>query len=383
MDIIVLNKEFDVVGIVDVYKSFIWADRYNEYGDFELHTPMDATILDIIKKNYYLSTYDSDRLMIVESILIESDDEDGAYVKITGRSLESILKRRIVWNKTIFDMTTAGVEPNLQNGIKTLLEKNVIKPDIKARAIDNFVFKESTDPKITKLTFEGEYLGEELYSIISKLCQDNDIGFKIVLNDNRQLEFSLYAGSDRSYGDEDNPQTDNSYIVFSPDFDNIFSTNYLDSDENLKNVTLVVGKSEYSDTTGLEITREQKVLSIGDALYTGLERREIFTDAISMSEDDGYGGTLSAEQYQARLKQRGIDTLMENTSTKVFDGEVDATRMYKYGEDFTIGDIVQLANEYGHEGRAYISEFIISSDDTGTNVYPTFKTIKKGVYESE
>ena len=49
--------------------------------------------------------------------------------------------------------------------------------------------------------------------------------------------------------------------------------------------------------------------------------------------------------------------------------------MYKYGEDFFIGDIVQIANEYGHEGRAYISELVISQNEDGVSIYPTFQTI--------
>lgn len=36
MDVTVLNTNLDAVSIVDVYESFIWTDRYYEYGDFEL-----------------------------------------------------------------------------------------------------------------------------------------------------------------------------------------------------------------------------------------------------------------------------------------------------------------------------------------------------------
>lgn len=381
MDIMVLDTNFEAIGVIDTYRSFIWTDRYDEAGDFEIYLPMNMDFLNLLKKDYYLINSESEHMMIIETVLIESDVEDGAYLTITGRSLESILSRRIVWNKMIFDMTADGVEPNLQNGIKEIITKNAINPDITVRAIPNLIFVDSVDPKVTSLTFQGEYLGEDLYSIVKKLCQENEIGFKIVLNENNQFEFSLYAGVDRSYGDEDNPQTTNSYVTFSPDFDNVINTNYVDSNKNLKNTTLVVGETEYDSDTGLEVTRQQLVLNINNQIYTGLERREIFTDATSLSTDDGYGGTLNAQQYKARMKQRGIDTLMENTATTAFEGEVDSVRMYKYGVDFFVGDIVQLANEYGHEGRAYISELVISSDDSGTTTYPTFKTIQKGVYE--
>ena len=63
--------------------------------------------------------------------------------------------------------------------------------------------------------------------------------------------------------------------------------------------------------------------------------------------------------------------------TTAFEGEVEVTRLFKYGEDFFIGDIVQIANEYGNEGSAYISELVISNSEEGLSIYPTFKTISK------
>lgn len=49
--------------------------------------------------------------------------------------------------------------------------------------------------------------------------------------------------------------------------------------------------------------------------------------------------------------------------------------MFRYGEDFFNGDIVQIANEYGHETQARILEIVQSEDENGFSVYPTFKTI--------
>lgn len=40
-----------------------------------------------------------------------------------------------------------------------------------------------------------------------------------------------------------------------------------------------------------------------------------------------------------------------------------------------MGDIVQIANEYGHESTVRILEVVSSEDENGKSVYPTFKTI--------
>ena len=46
MNVYVLNQEFQSVGIVDVFNSFLWTDRYYECGDFEIYTEANQDILD-------------------------------------------------------------------------------------------------------------------------------------------------------------------------------------------------------------------------------------------------------------------------------------------------------------------------------------------------
>lgn len=359
MEIFVLNTNFKSVAIVDTFKSMIWTDRYDSYGDFEMYLTINSDILKHLKEDYYLWLKDSEHCMIIEDLVIDSDIEDGNHLIVTGRSLESILERRIIWGQKV-------LTGNLQDAIETLLNESIISPSITDRKIDNFIFEPSTDPRITELTVDAQFTGDDLYVVIKKLCQSNNLGFKIVLNDNNQFVFSLYAGVDRSYNQNVNP-----YVVFSPDFENIINSNYFTSKANLKNVTLVAGEGEGA-------SRKTTIVGSG----SGLNRRELFTDARDISSNVD-GGTLTNEQYIAKLKARGIENLSGYTAKTAFEGEVEATRLFKYGEDFFIGDIVQIANEYGHEGRAYISELIISQSEDGVSIYPTFQTIQEEGEETE
>ena len=90
----------------------------------------------------------------------------------------------------------------------------------------------------------------------------------------------------------------------------------------------------------------------------------------------GYHHTTYAE-YMAQLQQRGKEKLAENVSITSFEGETETTIMFQYGKDFFNGDIVQIANEYGHETKARILEIVRSEDKDGYSVYPTFKTIEQ------
>lgn len=355
MNLLILDTNLNPVSIVDIYESFIWTDRYYEYGDFELYTSMNASLLNYMKQDYYVQNLDSEHVMIIEKLQIKTDDEEGNHLTVSGRSLESILKRRIVWGQK-------SISGNLQNGIKTLLDDCIISPSISDRKIDNFIFEETDDPVITGLTLNAQYTGDELYNVIVDICKEKKIGFKITMNDSNQFVFKLYAGLDRSYN-----QTKNPYVVFSPGFDNIVNSNYIESKMAMKNVALVAGEGEGA---------ARRYSTVGSA--TGLTRRELFVDARDISSDVGDGVVLSESEYNTKLQQRGNEKLAENENVTSFEGEAETNVMYKYGVDFFNGDIVQIANEYGHETSVRVIEVVTSENEEGLSVYPTFETTEEG-----
>ena len=378
-----LDDKFKQVASVSYYKSLIWTERFDEPGDFELYIPMDESLPQIYQIGYYLWCSDSEYLMVIENRKVESDPEDGDFYLITGRSVESILDRRVVWDRTDF-VEKDDVEPNLQNGVKKLLNENLINPAMLPRKIENFIFEETTDEVITKLTLIASYLGQDLLDVISKLCKEEEIGFKVTLNDDDKFVFKLIAGTDRTYD-----QTENPYVLFSPKRKNIINTNYLESTKTYKNVALIVGETETkTDKDGNEyvvsrIDYEFSVLNDDQTYaFTGLDRREVFVDATSLKLEDGDNGVRTAEEYQALLRKRGIDALIEGAITTAFDGELVPDVMYEYGKDYYIGDLVQFEDLFGHEGIARVTEFIRSHDDNGMTMYPTFTIIEKGVYET-
>lgn len=351
MEMLILDQNFISIGLLDEAQSMIWTDRYNSCGDFEIHTPMSSSLITSLQTDYYLWQKDSEHMMIIENQTIDTDPDKGKFLKVTGRSLESILDRRIVWHQTVFN-------GSLQNGIQKLLNDNIISPVDANRKISNFVFEASTDSTITALTINTQYLGDNLLDVISKLCSDNDIGFKITLSKTNQFVFKLYVGTDRSYNQMTNPQ-----VVFSPKNENIGDCNFIQSKKTLKNATLVGGEGEGS---------ARKTYSVGTT--SGLDRREIFTDASSVSSTVD-GSTISTDAYNTLLNQKGLDTLSANTITKSFEGKAETTQMYTYGKDFFMGDIVQFENEYGMTAASRVTEFIQSQDTSGISTYPTFSAI--------
>lgn len=375
MYIEVFNTNFERVAVCDNYESLIWTDRYNDIGDFELYFPMRTELLDIYVPDYYLvatphgydGIRDSEYTMIIEDLKITTDLDGGNHLIVTGRSLESILCRRIVWQQTT-------VKGKLQNAVKKLVTENAIDPkypkkpngEKEKRKISNLIFEENSE--VSALTIdETQYTGDVLYDAIKALCDVHDVGFSIKKNDQNQFIFKLYIGVDRSY-----KQTDNTYVVFSPTFDNIISSDYTENKSKYCNITLVAGEGEGS---------ERKTAIVGNRTVTGIDRRELFTDARDISSkienDEGESETMSDAEYTKVLENRGKEKLKEVEIEKTFDGQVEATQLYRYGEHFFMGDFCELENEYGKETRVKVIEYIHSESTSGIEEYPTFKVVEE------
>lgn len=349
------DTNFKAFTTIDIYDSLIWTIRYSTYGDFELCIPLTKESLATFKHNYYIWLPGYDKTMVIEDIQLITDIESGPKLIITGRSLESILTRRIVWKQTI-------LHGNLQNAVGRLLNENIISPEDPSRKIDNFIFEASTDPAITSLSIDTQFTGTELYSAINKICEKEGIGFKIILRDD-MFVFSLYAGTDRSYN-----QTVVPYVIFSPEFENIENTSLLDSNRDLKTIILVAGEGEGHD-------RRTAVVESEHGAGQGLQRREHFTDAreISSQTEDG---EMEEEEYFEHLKEKGREKLKENDTITVFEGESDPKQVFKFGRDYFMGDIIQFENEYGIKACVRVTELIHSRDLEGLNIYPTFSIIE-------
>lgn len=159
MELIVLDTSLKMLSVLDTFESLIWTERFSAYGDFEVYTSINDSVLEILKDDYYLWLKESDQTMIVEDRKIESDAENGNHFTVTGRSLESILERRIIWKQTI-------LSGNFQNGIKKLLDENIINPSDASRKVEGLIFEASTDPAITGLTVDAQFTGDNLYDAI-------------------------------------------------------------------------------------------------------------------------------------------------------------------------------------------------------------------------
>ncbi len=363
MELYVLNQNFEKIYVMDTFESLIWVDKMYEPGTFELYTPASSEILLYMRPDNYLMNPDSDRLMIIEDFTIDSDTEDGNHVKIIGRDLASILDRRIVWKQVEFkDKNNKGVK--IQDIIRQLLEDNIINPNTANggtdRKINNFIFKAINDAEIDKIKMTNQYnTGDNILAIVQDICQSKKVGFKVTLDQSNRFVFELFRGVDRSYSQSTLP-----CVAFKPSYDNIIESSYLEENSTHKNVALVGGEGEGD---------AMKTRIVGSA--TGIFRKEMYVDA----NDVDSNSLESGQTYVEALDERGKKELKNAKRNKKFEGKCETKRLYVFGRDFFLGDIVQVANEYDIEDSCYITEFTWSYNTNGNDAYPTFLSIHDGV----
>ena len=374
MEFMVLDKNYDGITMIDTFTSAIWTVRYDEAGDFEIYTPVRLDYIQAMQIGNYLWNRDSDRLMVIETVEIETDAEDGPQLIVTGRSLESILDRRIVTSSQNFS-------GNLQSVLFAIIQNEVISSG-GTRRIPGFSLKTSSDSRITSISIsELSIRGENVYDVVCSLCQANKVGWRILPKGAGGFEFELYVGVDRSYAQSVNP-----YVTFSPSFENLLNSNYIKSFKSYKNSIYAVGtyqkevilQNKYKDDNGEWVVEEQTTYEEAEvvtwqysetATPSGLARREMFIDNGGVNDGE-QGGEYAT--WNAVNKEKAIAELGEHQTTTAFEGELEATRQYIYREDFNIGDIVQVENEFGITGTVYISEIVFSQDANGITITPTF-----------
>ena len=301
--------------------------------------------IDILQNGYYIKRTDTDRVGINETKTTQTSEETGDYIIVSGRMLESILDRRIVWQQT----TLNG---SINESLHRLLAENAIAPSESARQIPNFTF-------ITQEEFKGkvemQITGDSLLTAVLDICKMFGLGFKVILSTTNVITACLYKGVDRSY-----QQTENSYVEFSPDFDNLISSNFMTSTQNYRNVALVAGEGE-----GLD----RKTSSIGTA--EGMDRYELYVDARDVSSNEG---EITEREYKKLLDERGKEKLLEYLTETYFEADIEPEFMFQYRKDYMLGDITILKNEYGITAYPRIVEVIESEDETGYKVVPTFES---------
>ena len=357
MDVTIRDNNFNIVGIVDDYESIIWTERYNSPGDFQLYGPLASTIAEYCKVGYFANIPNSDRTMIIETISAENNPNQSSKITVTGRSVESLLERRIIWGTQVF----LGENNLVQDAIREIITNHIISPAVTQRAIPNFSFVENSDPSLLEMTFAPiQYDGDNVLDVITNLCQTYNLGFRVI-NSGSSFTMNIFNGTNRAADQSDYP-----VITFSEEYDNITESRFDMDKKPYKNVALVDGEENQE-------THVKFRTVAGDEMAEGLDRYEMKVDSgISSTYQDGETTkTIEATKYAQMVREKGTEELDKVKDIYKLDGKIEPETI-KYGFDYYVGDTMQFVGLFGINTKVRITEFIRCLDGSGYQEYPSY-----------
>lgn len=330
--------------VIDVYNSLIWTNRYFYCGDFELVIPANAELLPKIQPGFYIMRPDSSEAMVIEKIAITTDREKGDTFKFSGRSLLSILDRRITWN-----IGVEYIDENPSAVIVNLVHDNVT-PDRSSQTFANYspvqryihgfnIQSTVTDAR----TMSCQSFGENLLDKVSEIAKTYGYGLKVTADPTAAapLTFLVYSKSDRD--------------IVADISEQIITSTFTNDTTTYKNMAMVGGY-------GNGVDRWLRTSYLDTNEPTDLNRRELYVDASDKNQLDE-----NAQTYPEVMRATGRQALTNCNHSIVFEATTDKD----LGLD--LGDVVTANNGYEINVKARVTEIIESwSAEEGHLIVTTF-----------
>lgn len=346
MSCYVLNSSFGSETVLDGYFSFIWTERFNKLGDFQIQVPNTAYFKNLLKEETLLRIDGSDEPMVVDVQQVQKQSDDSMRLIILGRDLTSWLERRVA---------SFGYS-------QTATRASVIAVNVLNRAI----FNGSDVDKLPNVTlsnsatdtvlFDYETTGGDMWGDVQDALDDNNIAMRMRLigTTTKSLQLNIYNGIKRAN------------VVFSDRNDTLINTKSIKSNRKLKNACAVMYKG--STATNAPTLTRIVYANGGSATLGGLSRRIMRLDMTSLNPAD-YPGT----RLTTMIDKLGRAALAKQKRINGIDGEIPAYSQFQYRRDFYLGDLVTFTADDNVNSQARVTEYIWVEDEQGKRSYPTIE----------
>lgn len=425
------KKNFEILRIEESFSSLVWTERYQSTGDFVLDIPLSKANIDVYRRGNYLTTDESKEWMMIESVEINEEQED-PVLEIKGRSLALILERRINASRLLENYASSiAYTGSLQTVVQSIIDSEMISPTMQEykwqhrdeegnikdgyggtgavsrwkqiytvnapyRKLSNISYQNlvteaiDVDKTFTKLM--------TVYDILEIFAKAYVFGFRVRLDSSGNFVLQTYKGSDRT-----SAQKVLDPVIFNPVMDNISYVNYFEDQTDYRNVGLSYSDGSFSPVEFnasfptdifngyIWVTNDEEKTNNS---ITGLDRMEVPFDARSNAsvqnyDPSGYLYPDIGEEPEKNIVEKVTSYGEEQFDSgdydfiKTSEGAIDPLVRYTFGEDYFLGDIVELSNDNGVIMTAIIDEVVKSYDADGFVVTPNFKSMEDYDYGEE
>lgn len=405
------KTDFTSDGLIEGWTSMIWTERHKELGDFQMKTPYVAETMAKIPMGSLISLRDTNEVCMVQTHSIQRDSKGAPELLVQGQSLEWFLDQRVLTGPYREPWYAPGTY-TVQNALCMFIWNSIVNPtaeevirdyhwDHLARdVIPNVVVSDSTiiqKPVVgagstgdLQTPQEWMFNTGSLYPKVQDMLQLGGLGIRIVrpnstgsygshptgakilsnvtypagnyvatrtltkspFTSTNKLRFDIYNGRDRSKDSATNAPLDpHDPVTFSYIAGDVDDPSYLLSIKDYK--SLVHLQSPFAKSVEIQ---------------TGLTGLDLFA---YWAETPPMDDSLSGVNLDQALTDLGFAEYYRRKPLRAIDGAVSSHNQWIYGLDYYLGDIVQVAGEYGTSGRKMVSEYIRSADSKGEKAYPT------------
>lgn len=305
----ILDTAFNLYGEIDNYESLQMTRRFYHPGEFEMHIQIGKQHTDqLLHDRVIYINNQPHKSGIIRYREITQDDSGIETLIVRGPTLGGVLDQRI----TVTD-NYDRIRGPAETVMKYYVTNHLINSIYADRNIP--VFSVALN-QMRGIETPWQTRFEPLDQVMQEIAEWCDIGWLVLLDiEAKKWVFDVLPGRNLTYGQNQLPP-----VIFSHEFDNIQSQQYVDSQLQYKNVGYAGGKGEDED-------RLIQIVGAG----TGLNRREVFLDC-------------SSAENAAELIDIGNQKLSEAKPIVTYNGMILNTNSFEYEEDWDLGDVVTLQN---------------------------------------
>lgn len=386
MDLITVNrKDYSLNRLVELdwkTDTLLWTERFQDLGDFELHTQAIAGVKQLLPERSMCTLRDTNEIMWVDSHEIDASEDGPDELIVKGRSLEWILMRRI-WTNAPYGKSIAmakkysvrqAVEAWVWNAICNGSGDDRIKTSASypvANQLPNVIVTDSVPPSSDGPNQARKVQNGYVYDQMRTFLSSGKLGIRIIrpngtkgrkvhidsdgtfntdsVSDIDDLRFDFYKGRDIS-----------DRVVFSWKAGHLDEPTYLFSSEQLMTGAFVDGDPRDHYYTDPDIVA---------GTNSGWNRLDGYVDG--GTKDSGE----DSDDFEESLEDLGLKTVRKDGAhINSIDATISPNINFKYGKDYRLGDRVAVQGQYGAHDKKWVTEFIRSQDADGEKAYPTLSS---------
>lgn len=402
MDLVTVNRsDYSLGKLVELNwktDSLIWTERFQQLGEFELHTQSVANVRALLPERSMCTLRDSREVMWVDSHSIDEVEDGPDELVVKGRSLECILMRRIWMNAKYGKTVKMDKKYSIRQAVETWVWNaicngtgndriNTSETYPAGNQLPNVIVTDSIDPSSDGPDQARKVKNGYVYDQMQTFLASGNYGIRIVRPDNTKgrkvhidadgtfntdsvaditdLRFDFYDGRDIS-----------DKVVFSYKAGHLDSPSYEMSSLNLMTGVEVDGDPRTHYFTNPDILAGTNTgWNRLDGYVDGGSKQDLTQGGSESDADFAARKAASADDFEQSLEDLGRRTVRrDGADIKTIDAQISPNINFKYGKDYRLGDRVMVQGRYGVHEKKWVTEFIRTRDSEGERAFPTLSS---------